>query len=522
MLRFRVPTSLAALPLALAALAMPAGAQAADPVSADAISALLGGTPAAKQIREGQYSPDRTRILYRVLSADAPSPGGGESAVEHDGAYWSVRADGSQPTQLSITGGDDVWVHDAMWRADGMVRFRLTTVQGDSLASTQEVITTTAGTDEWAEAAPGVGGEPTADGRFRVTPFSDLVLDDRAGGPSIAYEVETGDVFVVAWAAPQLGGLAWRSDCGDADRNPAQTLLGAVTGPTPACRFAREVGDGYYPGDEDWADPADVAELVDVDEASIFSARYSPDGSRVLFKVAVDPTLPDPSSDPLEGDYWVVRTDGTQLTRLTTSTGTSFQAIRARWTSNTAIELQYGLGSTSSRIVDGLTTAGDTDCWNTLTPATDAGHAAATTITSTACGTTTPEPTTPEPTTPQPTTPEPGAPSQTTPPAGGTQPPLSQPIPTTPGLQPAKVLAVGTKLGGKKKNLLTVKFTSPAGYGARVTLALRDGGKVLAKIDLSVAQAKTGYVRLTLSAKSRKLLTKSKGRVTVRVVPLSA
>lgn len=507
MLRDRVPTTLAALSLALLPLAVPAGAQAADPVSAGTISTLLGGQPAASQIREGQFSPDHTRILYRVLPSDATPPGGGENAVEHGGAYWTVRADGTQATQVSFDGDDNAWVHNGRWQSNTLVDVSFATASGHSRVTHQKV-ETGGGADVWTETIPGEGGTPTPDGRYRVESFSDLVLDDADGGPSVAYEVATGNVHVIGWAGAKVGGFAWRSDCGDADRNPTKTLLGAVSGATPACRFARKTGDGNAPGDADWASAAQIADAAGVAPESIYSARYSPDGTRVLFKVAIDPVLSDPSSDPLEGDFWVARVDGTQLRRLTTSTNTAFQAQRARWTSNAQIDLEYGSGTSVSRVVDGLTTAGATDCWNTTTPATIAGHAAATTITSTECGGTE---------SPAPGTRGPSAPQQ----PGTSQVQQAQPVTSAPLLKRAQVLAVGKKLGGKKKNLLTVKFTAPAGYGLRVTLALRDGGKVLATTDLTDAQAKTGVIRLKLNAKSRKLLKKSKGRVTVRVVPLS-
>lgn len=508
MFRDRVPTTLAALSLALLSLAVPAGAHAADPVTGDAISKLLGGQPSAAQIREGQYSPDKRRILFRVLPVGAPLPSGGENAVEHSGAYWTVRADGTQATQVSLDGDDNAWVHQGRWKSNALIDMAFATASGHGLVTHQKVVAGPGGTDVWTETLPGEAGTPTPDGRFRVEPFSDLVLDDREGGPSVAYEVATGKVHVIGWAGATVGGFAWRSDCGDAGRNPAQTLLGAVSGATPACRFARTTGDGNAPGDADWASAAQVAEAVDVAPESIYSARFSPDRTRVLFKIATDPVLSAPSSDPLEGDFWVARVDGTQLRRLTTSTGTAFQAQRARWTSNAQIELEYGSGTSVSRIVDGLTTSGDTDCWNTATPAANAGHAAATTITSTACAPAAP---------PILEDPKPGGAQQ---PATG-QSQQSQPVTSAPLLRRAQVLAVGKRLGGKKKNLLTVKFTGPAGYGLRVTLALRDGGRILAKADLTGAQAKAGSIRLKLNAKSRKLLKKSKGRVTVRVVPLS-
>lgn len=516
MLRDRVPTTLAALSLALLSLAVPGSARAAEAVSADAISALLGGDPAPTQIREGQRSPSSGRILFRVLPADAAPPMGGESAVERGGAYWVVRADGTQATQISPDGDENAWVHEGRWQSDGLVDLRFSTASGHSMAVHQKLATPTGETDVWVGADPGEAGQLTPDGRFRVESFSDLVLDDSVGGPSVAYEVATGDLHVIGWAAADIGGFAWRSDCGDLERNPGQTLLGAVSGAKPGCRFARQDGDGNAPGDGDWVDPAVVSAAVDVPATSIFSARYSPDRSRIVYRVAADPTLPYPSSDPLEGDLWVTRVDGTQQRRLTTSTGTAFQAIRAQWTTNSELTLEYGAGPKVSRLVDSLTTAGATDCWNTTIPAADAGHAAATTITSTSCGTTEePKPDEPAPGASQGTDPKPSGP------APAAQQPQAQPVPSGPLLQRAKVLAVGTKLGGKKKNLLTVKFTGPAGYGLRVTLALRDGGRILATTDLTDAQAKAGSVRLKLSAKSRKLLKKSKGRVTVRVVPLS-
>lgn len=505
MLRDRVPTTLAALTLALLSLTVPTGAHAADPVTGDAISKLLGGQPAAAQIREGQFSPDKRRILFRVLPVDAPLPSGGENAVEHHGAYWTVRADGTQVTQVSLDGDDNAWVHRGRWQSSDRIDIDFSTAAGHGLVTHQKVAAGAGGTDVWSETLPGEAGTPTPDGRFRVESFGDLVLDDRDGGPSVAYEVATGNVHVIGWASG--GGFAWRSDCGDTDRNPAQTLLGAVSGATPACRFARKAGDGNAPGDADWAAAAQIADALDLAPESIYSARFSPDRTRVLFKIASDPVLSAPSSDPLEGDFWVARVDGTQLRRLTTSTGTSFRALRAHWTGNAQIDLDYGAGTNVSRIVDGLTTSGDIDCWNTTIAAADAGHAAATTITSSACGGAAPKPEDPKPGTSQ------------QPAAGQSQ--QTQPVTSPPLLRRAQVLAVGKKLGGKKKNLLTVKFTAPAGYGLRVTLALRDGGRVLAKIDLTDAQARAGSIRLKLNAKSRKLLKKSKGRVTVRVVPLS-
>ena len=77
-------------------------------------------------------------------------------------------------------------------------------------------------------------------------------------------------------------------------------------------------------------------------------------------------------------------------------------------------------------------------------------------------------------------------------------------------------MAVGTRLGGKRKNLLTVKFNATGGVGVRIRLVIPGAGSkadtLLAQRLLTPSQAKAGMVRLQLSAKSRKRVKAIKGK----------
>lgn len=534
MIRARFLALLAVFVLALTAA--PGAASAAGgggTIPPEALSALLGGTPEAKWITYGVYSPDGSRIAYSVLDQTATKPFGEEPWTDpvfrsDYNETWTVRADGTQATRLLRAGYYSNAYSRPSWDADGMVRVGHRSYTGDLLEVHFGVAVGAGDVDAWRSLRPGEWGNLTPDGRFRVVFFGDAIDDDNAGGVSRAYEVATGKQYAIMTHDPYTRAPRWRNDCGDPTRNPEQTLLGAVSGPNPACRFARAAGDGNAPGDGDWLTGAAVSTLLGGTPAAdkITAARWSPDRSRILFRVEVYGAWDISPEDPDDGDFWSVRADGSQLRRLSSGGDTQTPLVsQARWVDNGTVELAFHYGWDLVTVTDGVVDDAGTDCWTTTAAVSDDDVAlglleSAYRLPAAACPP--PKPIDEKPATKADES-KPADPAPTTP-AQQTQTQSIKPVvitPTLPGLSPAKVLAVGKQLGGKKNNLLTVKFTAPAGYGARVTLALRDGGRVLATTDLTIEQAKSGLVRLKLSAKSRKLLSKSKGRVTVRVVPLS-
>lgn len=378
-------------------------------------------------------------------------------------------------------------------------------------------------------------GELTPDGRFRVVAY-EPAPPTYPGYPTypevgadIAYDVQTLQSHVIRLHYPSaLGRPIWRNDCGDRARNPAGSLVGALTGPKPACRFARSTGDGNAPGDGDWASPATVSALLGgtPTAAQIDAARWSPDRSRLVFRVLGSASWPSVgeahTEDPISGDLWTVRADGTQLHQLTrTVDAPDFAAFNARWLDDDELDVEVGSVAGGGHGTHQVATVRGSDCWSVTT--TTPGPENAVRVNE-ACESDDPAPPTSpgpsgdgeQPATQQPSGGQPAATAPVTKPQAAT---TTKPGPTV------RILALGKKLGGKKRNLLSVKFVAPAGVGVKLTLLLpAAGGKgeatVLATATLTPAQAATGVVRLKLNARARKLLKASDRRVTVRTSPV--
>lgn len=170
MTRDRLLSLFAGCCLFLLALVAPSSAAAAlpDPTPAE-ISALLGGTPEAKWITAGSYSPDGKRIVYAVLDrqwADPKTygdePWNNPMFRDHYNEIWVARADGSQSHRLLKAGYYNNSYRGQHWAENGMVGVGYSNYLGDSIEYYFGVTVGAAGDDTWRESRSGRVGRPDA------------------------------------------------------------------------------------------------------------------------------------------------------------------------------------------------------------------------------------------------------------------------------------------------------------------------------------------------------------------------
>ena len=405
------------------------------------------------------------------------------------------------------------------------------------------------------------------------------------GAPAITFATDatTGEQQAVKYDGGALGTI-WLSDCDDPVRNPAGTAAGALAGDKPACRFARAAGDGNAEGDGDWLAASAVSAVFGGSIAAdvILEARRSPDGAHLLVWVGGDATdavwvARADGSQPrllalgenvvLHRIRWTAA-GGAQFTyqvgwgalRTATSTVTAASGIDTWSTADPPLAPDASDEGVRFDVLHGVTldgAAGIADIAveratgkrfviRTWTPAgigkpataawaSDCGDAArnpggtargAVRGAAPACTFARTEvPADPKPGDPKPEDPKPTAPTTpSTPqqPQGEVRPPVTTPAPAR-----VKLIAVGTKLGGRKKNLLTVKFAALEGKGLRIQLVLSGkGGKaaaVLVRVLLTAEQAKAGTIRLQLSKSAVKKVRAAGGKgLSVQLAALTA